>query len=222
MSSTRTGALLAAACAMVLFAAPPAVTHAKIVCWKDKSGKVVGCGDTVPPEYQGSATKELDNRGVTRRTTESAHDVARQRVQAEEAAKLKAAENRRLAEQKRQDTALLATYANEQEIDGKRDRDVQAIDLQMTQLQASLKNAADRHKDAKSRLESADKSNKRGSEALKDELSRAAGDRKKLEQTIAAKEKEKDDIRARYADYRKRYAELRGGGQPAAPAGVKK
>ena len=27
-----------------------AQSKGKIVCWKDKSGKVMGCGDTVPPE----------------------------------------------------------------------------------------------------------------------------------------------------------------------------
>ena len=37
----------------------------KIVCWKDKAGKTVGCGDKVPPEYQDNATKELNRRGVT-------------------------------------------------------------------------------------------------------------------------------------------------------------
>ncbi len=35
-----------------------------IVCWKDKSGKTVGCGDKVPPEYQDNATREINKRGV--------------------------------------------------------------------------------------------------------------------------------------------------------------
>jgi hypothetical protein len=203
-------AWMAAGCAAVVIGVLAAPGHAKIVCWKDKAGKVVGCGDTVPPEYQESATKELDKRGMTRNTTESAQDVSRQRTQAEEAAKLKAENERRAAEQRRQDSALIATYASEQEIEGKRDRDLQAIDLQLGQLRISLKNAVDRQKDVKARLDIAEK-NKKNVDALKDEAARAADQAQKVEHTIAGKEKEKDEIRARYAEYKKRYAELKGG-----------
>ena len=79
----------------------------KIICWKDSSGKVVGCGDRVPPEYQSSGTKELDKSGTTRKTTESAADIAkRQASQEKDVSANKAAEEKRLAEQKRQDTVL--------------------------------------------------------------------------------------------------------------------
>lgn len=191
----------------------------KIVCWKDKSGKVVGCGDSVPPEYQQGATKELDKQGITRRTTQSAEEVARRRAQDEEAARLKEENERRAGDQRRQDSALLATYASEQEIDVKRDRDLQVIELQMNQLRVSLKNATDRQKEAQARKDIADKSKKGSSDALKEEVARTAEQTSRLEHAIAAKEKEKDEIRARYADYRKRYVELKG---PAATAGVRK
>ena len=69
---------------------------ARIVCWKDKSGKVVGCGDKVPPEFQDSATREMDRTGVTRGTTESAEDAAKRRAQEQEAAKVKTEDNKRL------------------------------------------------------------------------------------------------------------------------------
>ena len=55
---------LAAAAALMAFSgsalAQASKGSGKIVCWKDKAGKVVGCGDRVPPEFQDSATKELD------------------------------------------------------------------------------------------------------------------------------------------------------------------
>jgi len=208
---------LALACLVMAVAVNDA--SGKIVCWKDKSGKVVGCGDAVPPEYQQGATKELDKQGVTRKTTESADEASRRRAQDEEAARLKADSERRAAEQRRQDSALLATYASEQEIDVKRDRDLQVIELQMNQLRVSLKNAAERQKEAQARKDLADKSKKGSSDALKEEVARAAEQTSRIEQAIAAKEKEKDEIRARYADYRKRYAELKA---PTATAGVKK
>ena len=113
----------------------------KIVCWKDSSGKVVGCGDRVPPEYQSSGTKELDKSGTTRKTTESAADIAKRQAQEKDVSTNKAAEEKRLAEQKRQDTVLLNSYTTAAEIDRRRDRDLEPINLQITQFQAALKTA---------------------------------------------------------------------------------
>jgi hypothetical protein len=69
-----------------------------------------------------------------------------------------------------------------------------------------------------------EKSNKQASGALRDDLTRAAGDKERLEEAIAAKQKDKDDLRSRYADYRKRYTELRNGSaQPGQiPVAIKK
>jgi hypothetical protein len=193
----------------------------KIICWKDKSGKVVGCGDKVPPEYEDSATKELDQRGVTRKTTDTAEEQAKRAAQDEALAKQKAEEKKRLAEQRRLDSALLNTYANEKEIDQRRDREVQEVDRLLTQFQALHKAAAARHTDASGRLASAEKARK-PSDALKDEVARAEADMVKLEQSIAGKNKEKEDIRARYAQIKQRYMDLRSGSAQSAAAPAKK
>ena len=175
----------------------------KIVCWKDKSGKVVGCGDTVPPEYQSSATKELDTRGVTRKTTDSADVVAKRKQQDEEAAKQKAEEQKRAAEQKRQDSALLNTFSNENEIDGKRDRELADLEVQITQLQGALNAATNRYNEAKSRN-------------AKEDVARASAEQDKLEKSIAAKKKDNEEIRQKYAAHKKRFVELKGSSQAAA------
>ena len=140
-------ALLIAALAPIALGA--ATAHAqskgdkggKIVCWKDKSGKVVGCGDSVPPEYQTSATKELDKQGVTRKTTESAEEAAKRQAQEKGLATQKAQDEKRMAEQKRQDSALLNSYTTGEEIDRRRDRDLEPINVQIVQFQAALKTA---------------------------------------------------------------------------------
>lgn len=219
-----TVAVLTALLAIVA-AGPAAAQQAKggsgkIVCWKDKSGKVVGCGDSVPPEYQQNASKELDRRGVTRSTNISAAEETKRREQEQEQAKRKAEEDRRLAEQKRQDSALINTYASDKEIDQRRDRDLQQVDAQISQLQASLKNAATRHNEVKGRHDAAVKSGKPVPDALKSELSRAEADKKKIETDIAGREQDKSAISARFAEQKKRYLELTGK-QPttaAAPA----
>lgn len=197
-----------------------AQSKGKIVCWKDKSGKTVGCGDSVPPEYQLSATKELDKRGVTRKTTESAAeqaakvkapavDLAKQKAQTEE-------EQRKLAEQRRQDNALINTFANEKEIDVKRDRELQSLELQLGQLKGSLKNANDRQAEINARSDALEKNKKPVPDNVKAEKAQAAEETNKLQQRVAAKAKEMDEIRTRYAEYRKRFSDLKGTPQPAA------
>ena len=198
--------------ALAVLAASPGLAPAqKIVCWKDKSGKVIGCGDKVPPEFQSSATKELDSRGVTRRTTESADEVNQRRQREQEAARAKAEDERRQLDQKRQDTALLQTYSNEQEIDLKRDRDLQVIDLQIEQLTTGLKGATQRYNDTRQRHDTVEKNKKVPSQQLKDELARAAADKQRLERSIETRQKEKEELRERFAAYKKRYSELRAG-----------
>jgi len=191
----------------------------KIVCWQDKSGKTVGCGDKVPPEYQGSATRELDSRGVTRGTTESVDDTNRRRLKDEDVARTKAEDERRNVEQKRRDTALLETYSNEKEIDLKRDRDIQVIDSQIEQLTVSLKNATQRYSDTKARADALEKNKQPANVKLNEDLAKADADRQRFEKNIAGKNQEKEDLRKRYAEQRARYLELRNnqgsGGQTA-------
>jgi DNA repair exonuclease SbcCD ATPase subunit len=187
----------------------------KIICWKDASGKVIGCGDKVPPEYEDSATKELDRRGVTRKTTETAEEQARRAAQEEALAKQKAEEKKLQAEQKRRDSALLNTYANEKEIDQRRDRELQEVDRLLGQFEGLHKSAAARRVDAQQRLAASEKA-KKPSDAIKDEVARAEADMAKLEKSIDAKNKEKEEIRARYAETKQRYMDLRSGSAQSA------
>jgi len=226
--SDSTRAILAAALAIALatlFAeAALAQTQPKkgrIVCWKDKSGKVVGCGDKVPPEFEDAATKELDRRGVTRKTTETAEEEARRAAQEEAKARQAEEDKKRTAEQRRQDMALLNTYANDREIDQRRDRELQEVDRLLGQFQGLHKGAAARQADAQKRLAAAETARK-PSDAVKDEVARAEAEMAKLEKSIAAKSKEKEDISARYAETKRRYLELGGVKAQAAAAPPKK
>ena len=182
----------------------------KIVCWKDKSGKTVGCGETVPPEFQDSATSELTKQGVTRKTVESAEEAAKRRAQEQELVKQKADDKKKNEEQKRQDSALLNSYSNEKEIDLRRDRDLQVVDTQISSFRTTLKNATDRLIDAKTRLALAEKS-KKPSDVISEEVTRAEAEKARAERSIADKEKEKEDIRKNYAELKARYVKLKDG-----------
>ena len=214
MRDIRTGYLAATVVISLLgwgAAAPHDAAAQKIVCWKDKSGKTIGCGDKVPPEYQDSATRELDKRGVTRKTTESAEEQAKRVAKEQEAAKQKAELDKKAAEQKRQDSALINTYSNEKEIDLRRDRDLATIDGQISQLKVVLKNATDRQKENKGRMDASAKAGKPATDVQKEDLARSEADQRKAEQSIADKEKEKEEKRKYYAGQKARYIELRGG-----------
>jgi len=221
-------AVLAAALAALVAstaAAQKPKASTTIVCWKDKAGKVVGCGDRVPPEYEDSATKVLDQRGVTRKTTESAADEAKRAAedaklgkQKQELTRQREEKNRLATVQRREDAALLATFSNEKEIDLKRDRDLEVVDRQIAQLQGAQHNATERSLDLKGRIEAGEKTRKPVSDFVKDEAARAESDRVRFEKGIVAKSKEKEDVRKRYADMKQRYNELLGTSAPAPTA----
>ena len=195
---------------------------ARIVCWKDKSGKTVGCGDKVPPEYQDAATREIDRRGVTRGQTESVEEAKRRREKEQETAKSKAEDERKALDQRRQDMALLETFSSEKEIDLKRDRDIAVIDSQIEQMTLALKNTTARYNDLRTQADVAEKNKKPMPEPAKAELTRVTGDKQRYETSLQAKQKEKEALRARYAEMRTRYTELRAASQPASTASTKK
>jgi hypothetical protein len=208
--------LAGAAVAIAMFAAAPATLAQKIVCWKDAAGKVIGCGDRVPPEFQKNESKRLDSGGITRQTTVSAEEAARLKAEADKKATLKLEEDRRIAEQRRQDTALVNTYTSAGEIDVRRDRELQVVDLQIQQLKAAVKGAVDAHTAQKSRYANFEKRGK-VPDNIRDDLKQAAEEEDRVKGRIAEKEKDKERITSSYAQQKARFIELKGGGS-AAPA----
>ena len=203
---------------MALSASPDAFAQ-KIVCWKDKTGKVVGCGDRVPPEFRENEAKLLDSRGLSRGTRVSAEEAERQKEEEKKKTAQKVEDDRRLAEQRRQDSALINTYTSEKEIDQRRDRELQVVELQITQLKTSQKKIDEAHAAVHKRHDAASKSGKPVPQGLADEMARVSEEKARGEARIAEKEKDKQGISARYAEQKARYIELKGGStQSAAPA----
>ncbi len=213
MHNSRAGLLIMVLPAALLLAS--GVTQAqtqgsgKIICWKDKSGKVVGCGDKVPPEFQDSATKELNQRGVTVKQTDAALTAEQRRAQQADAER-KQAEEQKTAAQRRQDMAILDTYTNEKEIDLKRARDVQQLETTIETLQTNLKNANDRQAEGRARIEQSKKNKKPVPPAAQEELDRSEGEKAKIESQIAQKRKEITALHQKYDETKKRFAELTG------------
>ena len=204
----------------------PGPGSGKIICWKDKSGKVVGCGDSVPPEYQDSATKELNRRGVTIKQSDAALTPEQKSAQqAEQQAKLerKKAEDLKMEAQRRQDKMLLDSYSQEKEIDYERGRHVRGIESDIESLQINLNSANTRQANARARAEQYKKDRKPVPAEAQDEVDRAGGEKTKIENQIAQRRKDIAALNQKYDEFKKRYVELTvkspsGGSEPGSGA----
>ena len=99
---------------------------AEMYKWVDEKG-VTQYGDRLPPEYSQKANTKLNKRGVETKKTERAMTPAEIKARDDEAERLKQ-EEIKAKEQKRLDEIMLATYANESEIDLVRDRSLGPFD----------------------------------------------------------------------------------------------
>jgi hypothetical protein len=186
----------------------------KIVCWKDKTGKTVGCGDSVPPEYEDNASKTLDKQGITLKKTD-AMLTPEQMKAAQEDLDRKQVEQRKAEDQRRRDKALLDTFTTPQEIDLKRDRDLQLAQSNLELLQSNMKNADAGLIQAQARVDNYNKSNKPVPDAVQGELDRATAEKTKTDQQVAAKKQEIVDINQKYSDLKQRFILLTGGSAAA-------
>lgn len=194
------------ACATAQAQTPPG-GGGKIVCWKDKAGHTVGCGDKVPPEYQDNATKQLNERGITIKQSDPALTPEQKKALQAETDR-KTAEKLAAAEQTRKDRALLDTFTTVKEIDLKRNRDIQLIESNIEAQTTNLKNANDRQTDARNRMEPYKKDNKPVPASLQEEFDRAEAGKVKIQAQIAQKRKDIAELNLQYDALKKRYIEL--------------
>lgn len=174
--------------------------------WVDENG-VTQYGQTIPPEYRDQAAQELNRRGMTVRRIEPAGTPEERRA-LEEKLEREREEQKRLADQRRRDRALVNTYGSADEIDAARDRNL-AVPIQ------ALRNLEPRMKKAQARLASL--------EAKRDELTEAGktvseylledieGEKREVQALRADMDRHAAQIasiRTRYEADRKRFIEL--------------
>lgn len=179
----------------------------KSFCCADDNGRQV-CGDILPQECYGHAYREISERGNILRHVEAPLTNA-QIAQRDLEARRKKAEEKIAIEEKRKSQALLNSYSSEQDIEFIRDRALAEID-------SALKHAQERHKEAliyKQQLDNEAEFYKK--KALPGELKAKIKNNDIELQTqqaaIATKQKEMAAARARFAEDKKRYGELKRG-----------
>ena len=188
-----------------------------IVCWKDKSGKTIGCGDKVPFEYQDNASRELNKRGMTVKQTDAALTPEQRQAQVAEAQRKKLLEQK-LEEERRRDRALLDSFTTEKEIDLKRSRDIQQIEINIAAQQTNLKNVTDRQAELKTRIDTITRAQKPVPPQLQEDVERLAREKTKTQTQILDKRKEIVERNVEYEAMKTRFIQLKVLGQ-APPAG---
>ncbi len=188
-------------------AANPPAGKSPILCWTDASGRQVGCGYTVPPEYANNPTRELNQRGVTVRKSDGVLSGEALRAKQEEEARRKADAQERVTQRKR-DLALLNSYTSEREIDARRDRDIGLLDATIVGLETHLKQLRSSDAELRRRLEPFEKSGKPPPRQLADDAARIAGEVSDTERQITQRRGDQEALRVKYNELRLRYLEL--------------
>jgi hypothetical protein len=116
----------------------------------------------------------------------------------------------RLKEQKRRDQALLQSFTTEKDIELKRDRDLQQIELGIANNQSVLKSAEKRLAENRARADGLAKAGKPAPDGLKQDIENDETEKQRLEELISHKRQELEAVREKYEDYRRRFVELQG------------
>jgi len=178
-------------------------------------------GDTPPSGCASVVMYEVAPGGKVLRKIDPSPTPEQLKTRLEEQARTREAE-RTAAEQKRKDVALLSTYSTEKEIDVARDRNIEPIRMRIKSAKERIAAVEKRQNDVANEMEFY-KSGKKGGrnenvkppQSLLADQERAEKERLSLQKSIADAEREIETIRARYEADRKRYAELKGGGDNA-------
>jgi chromosome segregation ATPase len=176
--------------------------EAKLYKWVDKDG-ITHYGETIPPEYANRDTKQFDKGRVTDRT--ETFDTAKQQSTKKETEEEKAAKEKR-----RRDEALLNSFTTENEIDLARDRSLMQIEARINSFTTLIKSAQvtldDLHKESDTRTSKG----KKIPQSLTDDITEAEERVAKLQKDLENNQKESEKVKARYADEKQRFRELKG------------
>ncbi|MBU1644717.1 MAG: hypothetical protein KJ787_00085 [Gammaproteobacteria bacterium] len=181
-------------------------------CCNDANGKLV-CGDILPNACYKRAYRVLDERGrVVREVEAPLTPEQRQLREAEEAAKREA--EKRAAEEKRRNQALLATYPNEKDIDLARDRALAEFEKASADTQKRYDAALKQKKKLDAEKEFYVK--KPMPANLKKQVAENENDIKATREALDSRKHEADSLRAKYDEEKARYMALRYGKAPLA------
>ncbi len=177
--------------------------HAQMYRWVDSKGRVQ-YSDTPPTTFNRSGGAELNKQGQVIRRTKS---EAERREEAE-----RQAERKRIqAEQRRQaqlDSALMATYTSEAEIDLARDRALEHHKLAIQGAETRAKTVDADLAELRTRIYNLEQSGKPVSPGLEAQLTQVTRESQDLKRTILNNRESMEKVREKYATDKARFREL--------------
>lgn len=203
LRSALCGSLLAGS----LIASLPASAQSIIYCCNDANGRKV-CADFLPTECQKRAYEERDEKGYVIKKVEAPLTPAQQAQREAELAK-KAALDLKKQEEQRRNSALLATYANEKDIDNARDRELADVDKLVVQAEKAV--AESQKRQAKVAKEKEFYKGKALPKQVKDQLDAADKDVAAKLQAVEDRKAEKLKVSAKFDEEKRRFVELKSG-----------
>jgi len=176
--------------------------------WVDSNGRV-HYTDTMPPQQAGLGHQELDKQGRVIKEVERTRRTAEEQRRAEEARRREEAERQRELEQERRDRALLTSYTSEEEIDLVRDRALELERLQIDSLQAQMNNASEKLTYANGEIKKYASPGKQVPRSFLQMRQEAQDDLARIGQMLAQRQKNLEEIRAKYEADKLRFRELK-------------
>jgi chromosome segregation ATPase len=175
--------------------------------WVDEKGRIQ-YSDKPPPDKSGV---EMTNRGIVVKKIDGGLTPEQKKAKDEEDARKKL-EEQKAAEQRRLDAALLQSFSNPQEIDMKRDREVQTLESVIANLRGQERSLNERIAEDRRRTEYYLKTKKPVPDSIKDDIARGEAEKKVIAEEITRRQQEIQATRNKYETLKKRYVELRPAG----------
>lgn len=190
----------------------PGSALAAIKCWTNKDG-VRECGNVVPPEYAQQETRTVNPRGIT----VEVKDRAKTPEELEQERQAKAADEARLAEEKKRredqaayDRMLLSTFTTEQELLASRERATGSIDATIEIAGATINSLSRKLDEHKKRAAGLERAGNPLPADLKEDMASVERQIEDKKQFIEDKKQEKAQLLLKYEADLKRYRELKG------------
>ena len=191
--------------------------HALYKCVDEKG--ITHYGDTMPPQCAKKAITEMSKQGSVVKQYEAPLTPEQIKAQADEREKRREHE-KKLADQKLRDFALISTYGSEREFDMARDKDIAAMDARKKTLAsrneevdkqlAKHQNEMEFYRAGKSKS-SKTKEGKEAPPQLVQDYNRAKADRTNLDHELVKVDADRAAVTAKYDGEKNRWKKLKAG-----------
>lgn len=186
----------------------PRLADARLIsCWTNDNG-VRECGASVPPEHSQKRIEIVNERGLVVKVIPAAK-TKEQLAEEREAARIQKELEEQRKEQARLDTILLNAYTTERDLILARDNNLKAVESQVDISKGNLRVLKDTLGELQKEAANYERSGKKPPEKLLKEIEEAKVQIQTKQKYVDIKQKEKEEMQARYDRDLKRFRELK-------------